>query len=208
MKKIFILVMSLLLLSGLAACSILPPAEPVTYYRLPVTRLVLPAPLPSSPPLPISLRINQPHADGLLAGERIVVLPDDNQLSVYQGARWEAPAPVLWRNNIMDSWSQAGKVQYLSTDNEALQVDLELGGTLRAFHTEYHAGQPSVHIQFDAQLIDPRSRRILASQRFSTQQTPASADVAAVVTAFGEAQQQLSQQLLTWLLSVKTAQGR
>lgn len=208
MKKICALVMSLLLSSLLAGCSILPPVEPVTYYRLPTTSLVLPPKLPSSPPLPISLRINQPNADGLLAGERIVVLPDDNQLSVYQGARWEAPAPVLWRNNIMDAWAQTGKIQYLSTDTEALQVDLELGGTLRAFHTEYHAGQPKVYIQFDAQLIDPRSRRILASQRFSTQQAPANADVAAVVVAFGEAQQQLAQQLLVWLISVNTAQGR
>lgn len=205
MKKISTLVMGLLLLSGLVGCSILPPVEPVTYYRLPATSLTLPAKLQSSPPLPISVRINQPNADGLLAGERIVVLPDDNQLSVYQGARWEAPAPVLWRNNLMDTWAQTGKIQYLSSDTEALQVDLELGGTLRAFHTEYHAGQPKVHIQFDAQLIDPRSRRILASQRFSTQQVPASADVAAVVAAFGEAQQQLAQQLLMWFLSVNPA---
>ena len=208
MKKISTLVMGLLLLSGLAACSILPPVEPVTYYRLPATSLTLPAKLHSSPSLPMSLRINQPNADGLLAGARIVVLPDDNQLSVYQGVRWEAPAPILWRNNLMDTWSQTGKIQYLSSDTEALQVDLELGGTLRAFHTEYHAGQPKVHIQFDAQLIDPRSRRILASQRFSSQQVPASADAAAVVAAFGEAQQQLSQQLLTWLLSVKTTRDR
>ncbi|MGB5854448.1 MAG: ABC-type transport auxiliary lipoprotein family protein [Oceanisphaera sp.] len=192
----------LLLLMMLTACTLLPEPSPVTFYRLPPSHLMSASVFAAGLPRAITLRVNQPETSGLLSGNRIAVIPGPNQLSVYQGARWAASVPVLFRDLLIDTWQQQGKIQHIISDSEALQADIELRGTLRAFYSEYQQGRPVVIIHFDAQLVDPRSRTILASRRFAVNEVSPTTDVAAVVAAFGIAHARLANEMLGWLLAV------
>ncbi|MBR9857472.1 MAG: hypothetical protein GYB38_07175 [Gammaproteobacteria bacterium] len=184
----------ILMLSG---CSLLPASPPVTFYRLPPPTLA-----PSSAPgIELTLRITRPETSGLLAGNRILVVPQDNQLSAYQGVRWVSPVPVLWRDQLIDTFRQDGRIRHISGDADSLQAELELGGSLRAFNSEYRQGRPLVIIRFDAQLVDPRDRRILASRRFEVTEPVPGVEVPAVVVAFGVAHERLARELLDWLLA-------
>lgn len=188
---------------SLSGCSILPKTEPVVFYRLPPAQAVNSS-VTRSPALPLTVRIKQPDSSGLLASNRIAVIPADNQLSAYQGARWASSVPVLFRDQVTDAWLHSGRIQHVINDSKPLAADRELAGSLRAFQTEYINGQPTVIIQFDAQWIDPNHRTLLASRRFSVTEPMTNAEVPAVVAAFGVAQARLSQALLEWVLAQPT----
>lgn len=190
------------LLMSLSGCSILPKAEPVVFYRLPP---VLPSQDTSTQPaLAMVVRIKQPDSSGLLASNRIAVIPKDNQLSAYQGARWAVNVPVLFRDHIMDAWLQSGRIQHIISDSKPLAADRELAGSLRAFQSEYRQGKPMVVVHYDAQWIDPNTRTLLASRRFSVTEPAEHAEVSAVITAFGVAQAHLAKALLSWVIAVES----
>ena len=44
---------------------------------------------------------------------------------------------MLLRNRLLDGFQRDGRVTLLSTDDSNFQADLELGGSLQAFQTEY-----------------------------------------------------------------------
>ena len=69
----------------LPACTILPKAEPLDVYLLPATA---PVSASATQAAPWSLRIARPAAGVHLSGQRIVVVPEDNRVSVYTGAGW------------------------------------------------------------------------------------------------------------------------
>ena len=71
----------------LPACTILPKAEPLDVYLLPATA---PVSASATQAAPWSLRIARPAAGAHLSGQRIVVVPEDNRVSVYTGAGWSA----------------------------------------------------------------------------------------------------------------------
>lgn len=190
----------LLLPMMLAACSVLPQPEPVTLYHLPSPPSVVNA--DTDPSLGITLQVNRPEANGLLAGERITVSPKPNQLSVYQGARWATAVPVLFRDQLITRWQQHGRFEHIISDHDALPADIELKGALRAFYSEYQQGMPTVAIHFDAQLIAQQSHTLLASRQFIVHQKPLAVALPAVVSAFGEAHTQLADDMLKWLLVV------
>lgn len=180
----------------LGACSVVPQSPPHDIYRLPPSSLGT----GGGEPLDLSLRINRPAASDLLDSTRIVVVPEGHRLSAYQGARWSAPAPVLWRDHLLDAFHNDGRIARLSGAAERVWADVELGGTLRAFQTEYHAGGPEVVIQFDAQLVDSTGKRIIASRRFVAREAVQGAQLPAVVDAFGRASDGLARELIDWTL--------
>lgn len=184
----------LLLSALLSACSVLPRSEPQDIYRMPASAVATSA----EQPLAISLRIARPSADDVLRGTRIAVQPRDHRFNVYQGARWSAPAPLLWRDHLVEAFQNDGRIPLVSSDSEGLQADIELAGALRAFHTEYRDGKPRAVIRYDALLVDAASKRILASRRFSVSEDLSDAQVPAVVEALGRAGDRLARELIDW----------
>lgn len=188
-------------LGMLAACSLLPKSEPVQVYLLP-TQL---APASKAPAVSWSLRLNTPQTSQALNSSRIAVLPRDNELSTYAGSSWSDPAPRLLRNHLLNAFQNDGRVSALSSDDANLQADLQLGGELQAFQSEYRDGNVSVVLRLQARLVD-NQRRILASQRFEVIQPVAGTTVPAVVRAFGQASDTLAVQVLQWVLAQANAQ--
>lgn len=184
------------LLSGLSACSILPKATSLHIYLLP-SQTSTPS---TATAVSWSLRINQPQASQALNSARIAVLPQANLISSYADSRWSDPAPLLLRNHLLNTFQHDGRLRALSSDDDHLQADFTLGGELHAFQSEYQNGAVTVRLRLHAQLIDSRSQRIIASQRFDVRQPVSDPQVPAVVVAFGQASDQLAAQLLNWTL--------
>ncbi|HRP23445.1 ABC-type transport auxiliary lipoprotein family protein [Thauera sp.] len=183
-----------------SACTILPRAEPVDVYLLPGGEGAASA-RGARPPLPVSLRIARPAAGVHLAGQRIVVIPEDNLVSVYKGAGWSDPAPILVRNRLLDAFRADGRIAALSSDERRLHADFEIDSDLRAFQTEYRDGRPEVVVRLDARLYRPDNQRIVASQRFEFRQTATDTAVPAVVQAFGVASDRLAEAVVEWVVA-------
>ena len=209
----------------LPACSVLPEAEPLDVYELPVTgdasagavsavRETARATAPAAPASATvaagssaaaaaaaqswSLRVVRPAAGVHLAGQRIVVMPEGNRVSVYQGAGWSDPAPVLVRDRVLEAFRADGRVGALSSDERQLHADFELDSDLRAFQSEYRGGRPEAVLRLDARLVHTASRRIVASRTFEQRQPTEDPAVPAVVQAFGTAADRLSAAVVDW----------
>ena len=180
----------------ISACSILPKSEPFDVYRLPSAQ--------SSPsashatPQRWSLRLNKPQASEALNNANIAVIPQGNVISSYKGSRWSDPAPVLVRNRLLDGFARDGRVTLLSTDDSNFAADLELGGSLQAFQTEYQGNQASVVVRVDALLVRGYDQKILASRRFEERQPLNDVQVPAVVAGFGQASDRLTAKVVAW----------
>ena len=189
--------------SLLTACSILPKSQPVQVYLLPEHN----QPASQAAAVSWSLRLNTPQTSQALNSTRIAVVPQANEFSTYAGSSWSDPAPRLLRNHLLNAFQNDGRVSALSSDDANLQADLQLGGELQAFQSEYRDGSVNVVIRLQARLIDNR-QRILASQRFEVIQPVDGTAVTAVVSAFGQASDQLATQLLSWTLTQGSAQPK
>jgi cholesterol transport system auxiliary component len=181
-------------LSG--ACSILPQADPVDIYRLPTAQSTTARPQGHAQPW--SLRLTKPLASDALNSARIAVIPQGDVISSYKDARWSDPAPVLLRNRLLDGFLADGRVQLLGTDDSDVQTDLELGGNLQAFQSEYQGKAVAVVIRLDARLVRGYDQKILASQRFEVRQPLNDIKVPAVVAGFGQAGDALNRQVVEW----------
>jgi cholesterol transport system auxiliary component len=179
-----------------SACSILPKAEPSDVYRLPSAQSAAAASHGTSQHW--SLRLTKPQASEALNSPKIAVIPQGDLISSYKASRWSDPAPVLLRNRLLDGFQRDGRVSLLSTDDSNFQADLELGGNLQAFQTEYQGTNASVVIRLDALLVRGYDQRILASRRFEVRQPLSDVKVPSVVAGFGQASDQLTAQVVAW----------
>jgi cholesterol transport system auxiliary component len=177
-----------LLVTLVAGCSVLPKAEPRDVYVLPAAAGTT---RPAAPPLTWSLRIDTPRASGFLDSNRIAVMPDAARITVYQGARWSDNAAILVRDRLTDAFRLDGRVALVSNDDANQAVDRELDGQLRSFQTEYSGSVPSVVIRYDAQLVEIS---------FEVRSSPARSDVVSVVNAFGAASDQLTTEVVSWVV--------
>ncbi|VVN26896.1 ABC-type transport auxiliary lipoprotein family protein [Pseudomonas fluorescens] len=179
----------------IGACSILPKPEPFEVYRLPSAQS---SSASHGAPQRWSLRLNKFQSSEALNSPNIAVIPQGDVLSHYKGSRWSDPAPVLVRNRLLQGFQHDGRVTLLSTDDSIFQTDLELGGSLQAFQTEYRDTNASVVVRLDALLVRSYDQRILASRRFEVRQPLSAVQVPAVVVGFGQANDQLTTQVVNW----------
>ncbi|PMZ92232.1 MULTISPECIES: ABC-type transport auxiliary lipoprotein family protein [unclassified Pseudomonas] len=188
----------IVLLAGftlISSCSILPKPEPFEVYRLPSAQS---ASASHGTPQRWSLRLSKFQSSEALNSPSIAVIPQGDVISHYKGSRWSDPAPVLVRNRLLEGFQHDGRVPLLSTDDSIFQTDLELGGSLQSFQTEYQGMNASAVVRLDALLVRSYDQRILASRRFEVRQPLSDVQVPAVVAGFGQASDQLTVQVVSW----------
>ncbi len=198
------LLAALFLTALLSACSLLPEREANDIYRLPSTLSAVSAQSPGA--VNWSLRVLQPTSGAQLAGRRIVVIPDDHVLSVYQGAAWADTAPRMIRERLVDAVRADGRIATVSSDERSLHADLELDTDLRAFHSEYRNGRPEAVIRLDARLVRSDTRRIIVSRSFETREAAADTALPAVVSAFGSAADRIALEIADWTVRAGTTE--
>lgn len=185
------------LITALSACSVLPESETLRIFLLPPTTI---AQQSSTPDTQQALRINTPQASRILSSQRIAVVPQGNEISAYQAARWGDAAPVLLRDRLIEAFQRDGRMPSVSNEDVNLYADLSLHSDLRAFQSVYINGKPEVVITLDARLVNRNDQHTLANRRFEVRQPSADTSVESVVAAFGQASDRLSSEVLTWTL--------
>lgn len=194
MNKWCVWMMALL---GLAGCSVLPPAETVSRYRLPPPSLALHE---QAPPLK-GLRLVRPQSTGVLNGNRLLVLTEQQSYQAYGGARWAAPLPELWQDWLLDALWRSAQFDALSHEDDGARAEWELAGTLRAFEVDLSADRREAVIRYDARLLRTADRRIVASRRFEQREALDNLSADAAVAALGRAADRLAPELAGWLLA-------
>jgi len=155
----------------------------------------------SDEPLSQTLRLETPRANRTLDSARILVQPEAHTFNVYPGARWSDSAPVLVRDHLVEAFRQDQSFAAVVKESSRARVDLELASDLRAFHAVHRDGDTRVRLVLEAQLLDSRSQKVVASRRFDISADSDASDLDSVVQAFGRASDRLAQQLLDWTRS-------
>lgn len=179
-----------------SACSVLPKQVPADLYQLPAPTLQA----STAGPRLGALRIDRPLSSDALSGSRLLIMTGNNQFQAFSNTRLAAPVPLLWRDWLLDAFWRDGRVQGLSAASEGLQSELELSGTLRAFHVDYSDTPAQAVIQYDATLISTEGRDIVASRRFEARQPLAAIDAPAAIAALGVAANQMAGELIEWTI--------
>jgi cholesterol transport system auxiliary component len=177
-----------------SSCGIVPERETLNVYQLPPMSLAR----STQAPLALAIRVATPEAGELTGGTRILVMRQDNQVSVYQGARWIDPAAQLVRNRLAEAFRADGRFRTVVTDSGSVPADLELRGEIASYQVEYEGGKPSVRIRFDALLASPKRPGEAASRRFEIAQPVEGPNVPEVVQAFGRATDRLAAEVIAW----------
>ncbi|WP_411754485.1 ABC-type transport auxiliary lipoprotein family protein [Serratia sp. (in: enterobacteria)] len=178
----------------LAACTILPESPIQQVYLLPAQPVAVTGGQASDR----SVRIVQPNASQFLNGTRIAVQPQGAEITSFSGSRWSDPAPLLLRNRLIQEFRTSGHFRSVSSDDDNLQADLELGGDLSSFQGVYNGDRGEVVIRFDARLVRTSDRRVMASRSFAVREPIHGKSMDNVVQAFGLASDKLAAQTLAW----------
>jgi len=182
---------------ALVACSPLGQQEQKQVYHLASSEVAA----STEAPLEQTLRLETPRANRTLNSARILVQPEAHTFNIYPGARWSDSAPTLVRDHLVEAFRQDQSFAAVVNESSRARVDLELASDLRAFHAEHRNGETRVLIVLEAQLLDSRSHKVVASQRFNISADSDASDLDRVVQAFGQASDQLARQLLDWTRS-------
>ncbi|CAI1010495.1 ABC-type transport auxiliary lipoprotein family protein [Serratia fonticola] len=178
----------------LAACTILPPSPVQQVFLLPA----LPTAVDGGPASKQTVRIVQPNSNQFLNGTRIAVQPQGSEITSFSGSRWSDPAPLLLRNRLIQEFRTDGHFRSVSSDDDNLQADLELGGDLVSFQGVYNGQQGEVVIRFDARLVRTSDREAIANRSFVVREPIHGTSMDNVVQAFGLASDKLAAQTLAW----------
>lgn len=186
----------------LSSCSILPKAEKLEIYQLPSSSIPRSAQAGS---LLWALRIATPHSSQVTDNTRVLVLRQENRISAYKGIRWGNPAPILLRDQLAEAFRTDGRFSSVSSGNNNLMADLELGGDLTAFQVEYRNGIPAVNIRFYATLVQSGRNRIVATRSFEIVEPVQGREIPEVIAAFGRATDRLAAEIIDWTLQHEPA---
>ena len=206
-RMIPVAAVTMTLVLGLSACSVLPKAAQWSPTNCPTItsprRRVRRAPFRDP-----ALRVYAPESSRVLDSERLFIAQPDGRLSAWQGVRWADPAPVLLRDRIVEAFMRDGRSTSVITDSTPMSADMELRSTLRAFQLEYRGTEAIAAVRLDVQLVDPAKRTAIASRRFEAIQATGSKREADVVSAFGVATDILAGQIVEWAVQVGAARLR
>jgi len=195
MSRHIVLLAATTLLAGCAAIG--GPKTEVKIYA-PASSVTVDAAWPA---LDWHLSVATSAANQMLDSSRIAVRPTPDRFQVYRGAAWADNAPELLQTALVEGFEDAGKLSAVGRFGSTARGDAGLLVEVRAFETVYVDGRPEAVIEVQARLIKFRGGGTVAAKRFRQSVPGASADIDAMVAAFGQAMSALSTDIVGWTLA-------
>lgn len=173
-----------LIAASLAGCvNVLPkPTTPLALIELPPERAAAP-----SVPLRADVSVLPPDSSRAYSGVDIAVRAGQ-ELVYLADVRWADAAPRLLQGAVINALAKAPGEGKVAPGQLGARVDYDLRWRVVDLSTSYGTGP--VRVEVEASLVDARSRRIVAQQRFSGGGAPASSkprDRAAALAAAAQA---------------------
>jgi cholesterol transport system auxiliary component len=181
-----------LALSLCGCISLFPSSKPAQLYRFGVT----PAAAGPARPSTVGVFRAMGQFQREAAGDQILTLTGERAAYVA-GARWVAPAEVLFDEAVSDAFAGPGRVRLISRGEQA-HADYALRLEVRNFETDYaEGGPPTVLIRVRAVLTN-QSRATVAEQVFEARTPAAENRVSAIVAAYDQALSKVLGDIVAW----------
>jgi len=183
----------------LAACSVLPKREPVKVYELRTSSQAAPA---SWPTADWSLLVARPLASQAFDNERIAVRPPGGEVQVYKGAVWTDNVNDVVQTTLIRRLEDSGKILGISRTGSGGRGKYQLVLDIRDFSAVYGAegSAPEAIIEIRAKLLLNSTGDVVAAKSFRQARQSASEDVGAVVEAFSQSLQMITDDIAGWTL--------
>ena len=179
----------------LAACVSLPDRDD----RLAVHTLRAASTEAVAPQSPITLRIDLPFAAPPLDSARLVRRQANAEIGLLSEVRWNQPAPALWQQLLQQHLSDSQGWQAVVTSSSSAAATFDWPVCCVSSTTARMTPPAARHITFQAQWIDERSQRVLATQVFSHSERVDRQHLA-IVEGFQRAADALLPQVLHWAI--------
>jgi cholesterol transport system auxiliary component len=168
-------IVSLLSFLLLSACSIFEPIKipPMHYFTLamPDMDLVCCAEEKRS-----TILVNQPRANAIYNSQRMIYIPACYQIQYFAQNRWADMPTQMLQSLLINSLQHTGCFQAIINTPSTTYYDWVLNTQLLSFQQEFITVPSRFRIAIRAQLIDARSRHVIATQDFVVVQTAAHDD--------------------------------
>ena len=174
----------LALAGALGACS---PAEVPQdrFYRLVASP---PEPVAAGPARDITIAVERPDADGLVAGRPIVYAEDPrpNELFAYNYHFWAEPPAIMLRDELVACLRAAGVAREVVTEELRVGAARSVAGKVHRLEQVLGASARVV-VEIELGVRDTRRGRLLHLETYVAEATAADSGVAAAADAFNRA---------------------
>jgi len=175
-----------LCLAALAACGALKPtttAHPA-YYALDNVQSAVPVAMPAAAP---TLIINPPHAAAGFASPRIIYVREAHKLEYFAQSEWIDPPARMLAPLLVAAAANTGAFRAVVLTPSAAAGDLRLDTEIIRLQHEFGTLPSRVRFTLRANLVDNKTREVLAWREFDTSVAAASEDAYGGVVAANRA---------------------
>lgn len=180
----------------LGACSVLPEAEEIQIYHLPIG--AIPETLPEEQ-IDTTVSVAEPRTLSSLNTSRISTFSEGQVQRYYAGARWADRAPVLVQQHLMQTLQNADLfAQVLSAESD-LPADYVIHSELRAFQVETSGSAERAKVALHVTLVRRLDRQVLGSKLLTEEVALTGSAMQDTTAAIGEASDRISRDLAGWV---------
>ncbi|GLK81151.1 ABC-type transport auxiliary lipoprotein family protein [Methylopila turkensis] len=119
------------------------------------------------------LVVAEPVAVAVIDGQRIVVKPNEGQVTYLPKSQWSDRLPKLVQARIIESYENAARLRSVGRPGDRLAPDFQLVTELRAF--EIRAATGEAVVELTAKIINDKTGKIVAGEVFVARQPLAGA---------------------------------
>lgn len=179
---------------ALSGCiSLAPKSDPIQLYRFGASAPGEPAAAAAGRPV---VRLAQVYFPRAAASDRILTVTG-SEAAYAAGARWVAPADVLFREAVLSGFSSRGDATLVERGGAGATLEL----SVRSFETRYDRGDraaPVVVIETDARIVRTPGREVIAERKFTVSERAAHNRLGAIVESYDAAVAKTVAELSDW----------
>lgn len=138
-------------------------------------------------------------SEGFVDSHKVLFTEADGEVGYYQYANWvDTPARAL-TDGLLLSLDRSKLFKFVSRTTSGAIFDYQINGELIDFTHKTAPNELSVHIVFRAEIVDLRSRQVIATKLFELVEPVAQSNVNGAVFSFNLGSQKLISQIISWI---------
>ena len=155
---------------------------------------------PIAQPIDATVKISATRSIPSLSSTQFYYLKGSSNISAYLYSRWSDTPSNMIDRSLYSMLQNQHLFTALVPAASSATADLVLESDLNAFYHRFHDGTNSEgFIDITYRLIDPKTKKTMASKRFVITEPSPSEDASGGVVALNHATHELSNQCISWL---------